>query len=467
MTKVVIIADSHLVHKYHPAFDKTKEFDRFIDQVLKENPAAIIALGDVIDEKYTDQGHPISYPDGARIQFPVVDTIKRTGMDWYVLLGNHDDPAVFKIIEQATGMLKVYTTDPVAMIQEKPASEQIPLVIDQVAFWFAPLSYKWTEERKMELLRQYFEVKARYKKAKKHVLLLHCDIIRRAPLLGFSKESLEQITKNFNVVLCGHEHEYGPVESLSTFLCVPATFPTGVKKNSNPARKYKYDDHKLEVTQDWAEPFGYLLFDTESLACDKKTFHPSACTVEVEYNVSGKDMIAIKQEWQTILSRISADAINTGQYSTVLVMPVISGTMERLMKVTVEKDLQDVGEKYEGIYVVEPRYGEIDVKSNSFEDFERLPEVSLDAVVTRTTQQTGAIQKKLKDLGIKMSQKGIIHAIQVMTNREEEFFQKKGTHKEITLKLVKQMSDFMKEEFDIVFDENELNRVITDGMDKR
>jgi len=240
-----------------------------------------------------------------------------------------------------------------------------------------------------------------------------------------------------------------------------------VKKNSNPARKYEFDGNQLEVTQDWEEPFGFLILDTGTLSLEMKTFHPSACTIEIEYDISGKEMVAIKEDWRTILSAIAIDAVNSGKYSTVLVMPIISGTMERLTKVTLEADLKAVGEDFSGIYIVEPRFGKINPISYSIEEDERLPELSKDAVVRRTLQQVEEIRDRLAEKDILVDKAGISKVIQVMTSGDDKFFQDKGNHKDITFKMVNLLLDFLKDQFGIEINEIELNKVITNAFGKK
>ncbi len=461
MTTIAIVSDAHVVHKYHDAYDKSKEFDRFVKKVLEQEPEVIIALGDMVDEKFTDQGRPISYPEGAKAQFPFVETVNKSNIPWYVLLGNHDDRDIFKTIEQSCGKLKVYATDPSKIGTPGAADCERPLVFDGVAFWFVPESTMWSEKRKMEVLHEFFATKARYLKAKKHVLLLHSDVVRRGEK-GLSKQNVDTISKQFDLTLCGHEHEYAKVLNKPNVLCVPASFPTGVKKNSNPARKYKHSRSGLAVQQDWEEPFGFVMLDTVTLKSNFIEFNPSACTVEVEYDITDKETNQVKEDWKVILDSVKRDVIDSAKYSLVLVMPIIVGKMELLTKITLSNDLDQVVNTYQSLFVTEPRYEKAVIIGQSLEEDVQSPDLSQEAVFDRVKEQIDSVVALLREKGVVIDERKVVAAIEVMADSKETFFEKKGnkTQKDLSVSITKKLLPFFKEHFNMSMKEADIVNII-------
>jgi predicted phosphodiesterase len=392
-------------------------------------------------------------------QFPFVDLIKKSELPWYVLLGNHDNPAIFKTIAQATDNFKVYATNPAKIEAGTAVETEQPVELGNLVFWFAHVRYQGPEQEKMDAILSMAQAVSRFPGAnRKHVLLLHTEFLRRAESLGFSKENIEKMAKDFDLVISGHEHEFRQLTKSKRVVCAPAAFPTGVKKNSNPARTYTVDGSSLVVKDDWDEPFGYILLDDEDGKVEFVPCHPSAGTIEVYYDISGREEDQVRGDWTEIMSQVKTDAIDSGHFELVVVMPIISGSMERLTQLTLRNDLRAMSDNEAKVFVVEPRFENIVAADYSLESETALPDMTWEAVVLKAKQQVQVIVDRLAALDppVVLDETAIGQVIDIMVDPSIDFFSSKAsrapTKKDAVTNMVQKLVDFLNQEYELNMD---------------
>jgi len=468
MSKIVLIADLHYNRTYHEAYDKERDIGRLLEQIIAEEPKAIIALGDIVDMKHYEQNRSfISYPDGLATQVPFVNMVRHTNLPWFWLLGNHDDPKIFYGIAQAASNLAMRATNVDAINDGTATDDQKPLTFGNVVFWFGSFDMNWPEQQKAEELRKIFKFKAKYSaKGSKNVLLLHDSIIRRGEGIGYSKELIADIAKNMNLTIAGHEHEFKYLDKAKKVVCAPAAIPTGVKKNSNPLRQYKFKDHELEIIQDWEEPFGYLVLDDTTFSLEFKPFHPSAGTIQVEYDITGKGLDEVQDDWRYILSELKEAIVEGGNLAMVVVMPIITGQMDRLRTLTLKNELSVIVPNADGIFISDPKFEIKDVETPTIEKDIAIIDITKDGVLARTIKQTPAIVTMLKERSIDLEELDVRQIIGIIMEALPELSSNRS-QKDFVIALLSALTESFNEKFDIDLDDTKIANVVNKAAKKK
>lgn len=420
MSKIAIMGDTHLLMAFHEKYDKFAEFSRFIEQIQADEPIAIALLGDFVDKRQSLQGRLITWGEGSEYQVKIEKMIETTKIDWYAMNGNHDDERVYPSIEKATQNFKV-----VAITKKGESGSNIdPVEIGNINAWFAPIPHdaaaQVTKEAFQELARRR---SAFTKNTKPHVLFLHINMIHRGQDTGIADEILDIIASNFDLVINAHEHMYGVHKKKKNVIYMPASFPTWVVKDRGFVKKYVFKYGALKETSKFRNPFGYLLLDDETMTVEFKQFSPVMANVEVLYDVTGATIEQIRTDWQTITVDIYQDLIDSGIFTSILVLPVLTGTIEPAISFTVNNEIASVFNAFTNIYVyayvpdenlVQPSYS-IDHLRN-----DRVP--TKETAFQKTKSQVADIVKKLGDKQIDVDPEKIIEIISKVENLGTAFF---------------------------------------------
>ncbi len=439
MSKIAIIADSHLIHTYHPEYDKMEEFKRFVEDIRSQEPMAILVLGDFFDKKFSNQGHPISHVEGARHQLPITEIIESINIPWYSLLGNHEDKSVLKLISRTAKNFNFLLTDPQNGLKTETKEFEKPLIIDGVRFWFGNIQEKESHRIKELKIKEYCQAAAKVAKDK-NVMLLHMDMVRRGEDVGISKELVELLSKNFNLVLNGHEHTYSTkVDGFNNVILVPASMPTWIGIREGLIEKYEYVDKKLKKkSTKLKEPHGYLLLDTDSLKIDFIPFHSTMPAVSLLYDVSDKDLVIIENEWRKIVEGLKQQIIGKQNIKSIIVIPILTGNLGALLPFEINSMLEVISNEVPDVYIVDIRKKDLRIPSLDIETPDETEILNLDGVFTRTLDQAEEIVDRLKTMKISLSSNQVKQILNKMRKEDIDFFYEKGTKniKEYTAEIV-------------------------------
>ncbi len=439
MSKIVIIADSHLIHKYHPEYDKMEEFKRLVEDIRSQEPIAILVLGDFFDKKFSNQGHPISHVEGARHQLPITEIIESINVPWYSLLGNHEDKSVLKLISRTAKNFNFLLTDPKIGLTAEATEFEKPLIIDGVRFWFGNIQEKENHRTKELKIKEYCQAASKVAKDK-NVMLLHMDMVRRGEDVGISKELVELFSKNFNLVLNGHEHTYRTkVDGFNNIILVPASLPTWIGIREGLIEKYEYVDNKLKnKSTKLKEPHGYLLLDTDSLKIDFIPFHSTMPAVSLLYNVTDKDLVIIENEWRKIVENLKQQIIGKQNIKSLIVIPILTGNLGALLPFEINSILEVISNEVPDVHVADIRKKDLKRPSLDIAAPDETEILNLDGVFTRTLDQVEEIVNKLKTMKISFSSNQVKKILNKMRKEDKDFFFEKGTKniKEYTAEIV-------------------------------
>lgn len=422
MSKIAIFGDTHLLMQFHEKYDKFVEFKRFLDQVLNDKPSAIALLGDFVDKRQSLQGRMITWGEGSDYQVKIEKMIEATNVQWYAMNGNHDDERVYPSIEKGA---KNFTVAAITKFGEN-GSNVNPVQIGKINAWFAPVPHDAPAEVTREAFQELEGRRSTFTKNKnRHVLFLHVNMIRRGQDIGIDDEVLD-ILSHFDKVIDGHEHVYMVHKKKKFIVFMPATFPTWVVKNRGFVRKYEFKAGKLVEGEKSRNPFGYLLLDDETLEIEFKPFAPTMAHVEILYDVTGVTIPQVRADWKTIAARIHDDLVGTGQFKDILVLPVLTGTLEAAISLTFDTDVATVFNGFKNVYV-SPFTSDENLKRPSF-DIDKLKQ---DRLPTRETAfqnakaQVTDIVKKLAEKKISVEPAKIAAIIGRIEAQEAAFFNEK------------------------------------------
>jgi len=427
MSKIVILADSHLIHTYHSEYDKMEEFKTLVEDIRSQEPVAIFILGDFFDKKFSNQGHPISHVEGARHQLPITDIIESINVPWFSLLGNHEDKSVLKLISRTAKNFNFLLTDSKIGLTPEATEFEKPLIIDGVRFWFGNIQEKENHRTKELKIKEYCQAAAKVAKDK-NVLLLHIDMIRRGEDIGIRKELIELLSKNFNLVLNGHEHTYSTkVDGFNNIILVPASMPTWIGIREGLIEKYEYIDEKLKKKgTKLQEPHGYLLLDTDTLKIDFIPFFSTMPAVSLLYDVSDKDLVIIENEWRKIVENLKQQFIGKQNIKSLIIIPILTGNLGSLLPFEINSILELISNEVPDVHIVDIRKKDLKTPSLDIEAPDEIEILNLDGVFAKTLDQAENVVKRLNQMKIFFSSDQVKKIINKMRKEDLNFFFEKG-----------------------------------------
>ncbi len=427
MSNIAIIADTHLIHAYHPDYNKIDEFSRFITEILKHQPVAILVLGDFFDKKFTNKGHPISHVEGSKQQIPITEIIESTNIPWYALLGNHEDEAILHLISKTAKNFHFLMTNPKRYADPAASKFEKPLIIDGVRFWFGNIQEKENHRTKELKIKEYCQAAAKVAKDK-NIMLLHIDMVRRGEDVGISKELVELLSKNFNLVLNGHEHTYiTKVDGFNNVILVPASMPTWIGIREGLIEKYEYIDRKLKKKgANLQEPHGYLLLDTDTLKIGFIPFLSTMPAVSLLYDVTDKDLVIIENEWRKIVENLKQQIIGKQNIKSLIIIPILTGNLGSLLPFEINNILEVISNEVPDVQIVDIRKKDLTTPSLDIEAPDGTEILNLDGVFARTLEQAEDIVKRLDQMKIFLLSDQVKKIINKMRKEDHNFFFEKG-----------------------------------------
>ncbi len=236
--KICIIADTHLFSSdiggnwSEDSFIIFKE--RILPKVKDEKPDAIIFLGDVLDP-HSGRSDP-RWPKGDEASGKFVEAIKSTGIkNSYVLRGNHDYLEPLRNISEMEGPQLI---------------EDDWLKIKDTAFYFFSSRYP-NLQKAVDDIKLIPDIDAKNK-----ILLMHENLsIRGAD--NIPKDVMKQVTKRFDMIFNGHQHNYQQL--YSNVWCLSSALPWR-PGDGNSDIKITWEDNKPEK-EDNGNKFGFYLID--------------------------------------------------------------------------------------------------------------------------------------------------------------------------------------------------------------
>lgn len=399
MGKIAVLSDPHLIHRYHKNYDKISEFKRLINLIMSYNPEKVLILGDFVDKKFVFQGHPISYIDGSKYQIPIVKIIKDTEINWYALLGNHGDKNILQSISQAADNFYYMETNTTAILDNDANTDNNLLETANALYWFANIgvneSYKEIEKK----IKIFCHAVSQYPaKNKKNILLTHLDFVKKGRNTGLEDELINTISSSFDLIINGHEHVYKKKYKRENIILVPCALPAWVSLGSGSIHNFTFKDAQLITKGKRKNPHGFLLLDEESLNHEFVPFQPYSPTVEVLYDVSGKDLEQIDTEWRKIAEKVSDLLLDESNFNSIIIIPVFTGNMDQLYKIDVNRIFNVISYDFEKIFLVEFREKALITTSLTMEKLEDEGELlNIEKVFEKTLEHIEDIKTLLTE----------------------------------------------------------------------
>ncbi len=469
MTKIAILADSHLIHAYHRKYDKIREFKRFINLVMEERPDLILVLGDFFDKKFTSQGRPISHIEGSKNQIPIVDIIKETKIPWYALLGNHEDRNVLKSLAQSAQNFFYMETDLVKLLKINE-TDRLLLETDNAIFWFANVEINQNYRKKEELLKKFSQVASRYdSKNKKNILLLHIDLIKRSASLGLDDTLIKILSDSFKLVFNGHEHTYiKKYRKFQNVICVPPSLPTWVYMGRGSVLKYDFKEGRLNPRGEFTDKHGFLILNDNDFIVDFVPFRSVMPTIEVDYDVTGKSLSSLDEEWRKISEIMTQSLIGQYNIQSLIVLPIFRGDMEHIYIHDANQILDTISNEVKNIYFVDIREEISKDSSLAIKDLGENEIMNIEAIFAKTLEQIEDIQEKLKEKGIYIRNADAYAIINKMKDLDKDFFYIKNKNidkyvSEIIELVLPEYSNILK----ISFSASKISSLIEESYNKR
>ncbi|MHA1149202.1 MAG: metallophosphoesterase family protein [Promethearchaeota archaeon] len=428
MVKIAIIADSHLIHAYHSDYDKMEEFKRLVEEINSQEPVAILVLGDFFDKKFSNQGHPISHIEGAKHQLPITEIIDSIGVPWYSLLGNHEDKSVLELLSKTAKNFNFLLTDPKSGLTSEAKEFEKPLIIDGVRFWFGNIQEEENHRIKELKIKEYCQAAAKLAKDK-NILLLHIDMVRRGEDVGITKELVQLMSKNFNLVFNGHEHTFQTkVDGFNNVILAPASLPTWIGIREGLIAKYEFIDNKLKKKENkLKDPRGYLLLDTNTLKINFKPFHSTMPAVSVLYDVTDKDLVIIGNEWRKIAENLKQELVGQRNIKSIIIIPILTGNLGSLLPFEINSTLEMISNEISDIHIVDIRKKDLKTPSLDIEAPDETEILNLEGVFSRTLDQAEEVVERLSQMKISLTANQVKKIINRMRIEDSNFFFEKGT----------------------------------------
>lgn len=470
MSKIAIIADTHLIHAYHPEYNKINELSRLMTVILKHKPEAIFILGDFFDKKFTNTGHPISHIDGSKRQIPITEIIESTKIPWYALLGNHEDEAVLCLLTKSASNFHFLMTDPESFNKPTANIIQKPLTIDGINFWFSGIQESDTHRNKEIKIKSYCQAAAKSRN-NKNIILMHLDFIKRGEFLGIEKELVELLSKNFDLVLNGHEHTYKTkFYGFSNVILVPPSMPTWIGIKEGLVSKYEFADGNLKRKENkLREPHGFMILDTQTLKLEFFPFFSKMPSISILYDVTNKDLTKIDQEWREIVLNIRNDLIGVNNIDSLIIIPIFKGNLGNLMKFNVNSILDVISNEDNSIYITDIKEKNLVSPILDIETPDESEIINLEGVFSKTIEQADEIKNNLEEMGIILSVEQIKKIINEMRQKDYKFFYERGTKtiKDYTADIINTLMPILSEILKKSWKGAEISRIIEESYETK
>lgn len=405
MGKIAVLSDPHLIHRYHKNYDKISEFKRLVNLIMSYNPEKVLILGDFVDKKFVFQGHPISYIDGSKYQIPIVKIIKDTEINWYALLGNHGDKNILQSISQAADNFHYMETNTTVILDNDADTNNNFLETSNAFYWFANIGVNESYLEIGKKIKNICQAVSQYPaKNKKNVLLTHLDFVKKGLNIGLEDELINTISSSFDLILNGHEHVYQKKFKRENIVLVPCALPAWVSVGSGSVQNFIFKDGQLITKGKQKNPYGFLILDEELLNHEFIPFQPYSPTVEVLYDVSGKDLSQIDTDWRIITQKVAGFLLDKEEFKSIIIIPQFTGNMVQLYKIDVNRIITIISNDFEDIFLVDFRGKDLITTPLTMDKLEDEGELlNIEKVFEKTLEQIEDIKKLLKEKKINLT----------------------------------------------------------------
>jgi predicted phosphodiesterase len=211
-----------------------ENFQRALGQLRKESPDVVILAGDMFDYR-TKSGQRVSHREGEKYMLRIRDAfsslISELGCKVYALKGNHDSEPVLKSLEK--------TVNGFFYLGNRLVD------IDGTKVFLLNSNY----------VQGPYEIPLEKISNNGDLLIMH-ESMPVSGLQGPSKETFQELTRRFKLVLNAHMHMFSQrALGLQNLFTLPALIPSREIKG-NWMLKYSYPEEKQETRE---TPFGYVL----------------------------------------------------------------------------------------------------------------------------------------------------------------------------------------------------------------
>jgi predicted phosphodiesterase len=270
MPSIAVIGDAHLLMQAEWLEDESKiaeegeevieNFWRALEQLRKESPDAVIFAGDMFDYR-TKSGQRVSHREGEKYMLKIRDIISsiisNLGCKIYALKGNHDSEPVLKSLEKTVNGFFHFGNKFVN--------------INGIKVFLLNSNY----------VQGPYEIPLEKIPSNGDLLIMH-ESMPVSGLQGPSKETFQELTRRFKLVLNAHMHTFSQrALGLQNFFTLPALIPSREIKG-NWMLKYYYPAEKQETRE---TPFGYVLVKDGNVSF--VSYKPIQTVVRVE--IRGKN----------------------------------------------------------------------------------------------------------------------------------------------------------------------------------
>jgi len=182
-------------------------------------------------------------------------------------------------------------------------------------------------------------------------------------------------------------------------------------------QQYKHSQGKF-TSNPREIPYGSLILNSENLSIDFIPFSPAIGHVEVIYDVTKKELTAIKDDWVTIVDKIASEYLDKGILKDIVIVPILTGNIGSFTIYNVEDTLQPLTDELKGIFVDVPRKGPSFTSDLFTVDDLNIAEMNdWDSLISNTKRNIESIQLELKKSGINIGKEHLIELVDTLNNQ--------------------------------------------------
>ncbi len=339
-------------------------------------------------------------------------------------------------------------------------------------FWFGNVQTDLNYRKKEELLKKLAQVAVRYdSKNKDNILLLHIDLIRRSASDGLDDNIIKTLSDSFKLVLNGHEHTYQrKYKKFQNVICVPPSLPTWVTMGRGSILNYEFSEGNLVPKGKYKDIHGFLMLNDEDFKLEYIAFRPNMPTIEVNYDVTGKDLSVIEEDWRNISETINHELIGKFDIQSIIIIPIFTGNMEHLYAFDVDQVLGTLSNEIEEINIVDIREKLLEGFSLKIDELGENEIMNIEQIFSRTLEQISKVRERLKEKSIDIEEGKISELINRIKDLDQIFFYTKIQNKTVK-KYISEIIELLLPNFNEILEKSwsstQIINIIEESYEKR
>ena len=298
MSRIAILSDAHLLIQAERFPDENyrspggeislSNFSNVVDQIIAEEPEAVILAGDMFDEREKG-GEWIADSEAAKYWPHIHSELKRlvecTEYGVYALRGNHDSASVLKELQDYLGSGFHFVRDK----EEKIGDHHV---------YFLETRYR----------QGNYGIPEEELPADGEILIMHETLPWEEKIPGLDRGVFQELGGRFSLLFNGHMHHYAQgALDIPNLYSLPALIPSRELKN-NFTIKYRWPGD-LENPELRSSPFGYLMLNSGEVSFQRYTPIQSIVNIRIEGKSPGEVVAGLGEVYSRLMEREDRDKL--------------------------------------------------------------------------------------------------------------------------------------------------------------